>query len=226
MFFKNHKAALDYRKRIGSPKVLKPLVLMTLTSITVILIAIVIAPDNDYGHYFSEDHRSLSESGFVTYLSAMFLAAASVLAGLSFSRLRSRKDWYKYFWLLATLGFGFFFVDELFWLHERTGWWISESTAVPDGYRNWNDIIVIFYGLAALLIMAGFLPEILRFPWVIETLSIAFFFYFIHTLIDSTQYLPYPISTILEESAKVFCNELLALSMLTAFLGIKNSSQS
>jgi len=85
---------------------------------------------------------------------------------------------------------------------------------------------VIFYGLAALLIMAGFLPEILRFPWVIETLSIAFFFYFIHTLIDSTQYLPYPISTILEESSKVFCNEFLALSMLTAFLGIKNSSQS
>ena len=95
MFFKNYKAALDYRKRIGSPKVLKPLVLMTLTSITVILIAIVIAPDNDYGHYFSEDHKTLSESGFVTYLSAMFLASASVLAGLSFSRLRSRKDWYK-----------------------------------------------------------------------------------------------------------------------------------
>ena len=95
MFFKNYKAALDYRKRIGSPKVLKPLVLMTLTSITVILIAIVIAPDNDYGHYFSEDHQTLSESGFVTYLSAMFLASASMLAGLSFSRLRSRKDWYK-----------------------------------------------------------------------------------------------------------------------------------
>ena len=79
MFFKDHKAALDYHKRIGSPKVLKPLVLMTLTSIAVILIAIVIAPDNDYGHYFSEDHQTLLEESSKVFCNEL-LALSMLIA--------------------------------------------------------------------------------------------------------------------------------------------------
>ncbi len=69
--------------------------------------------------------------------------------------------------------------------------------------------------------MAGFLPEILRYPRVMEMMGIAFLFYFIHTFVDSTQEPRTDLSAIIEESAKVFCAEYLAISMFVAILGMK-----
>jgi len=83
-------------------------------------------------------------------------------------------------------------------------------------------VIVIGYGVIALTLGYYFLPEILRYPRFFEFLAIAFVFFFIHTLIDSTVEPRTPVSAIFEESAKLFCMALLSFSMFIALIGIQS----
>ena len=50
-----------------------------------------------------------------------------------------------------------------------------------------------------------------------KLLGVAFVLYALHTVIDSTQLPPTPASRILEESAKLLCGAILALSMFFGF---------
>jgi len=119
------------------------------------------------------------------------------------------------------VGFAFLFLDELIGFHEMTGRYLDPAVGVPEGFRRWDDIVVIIYGIIALFVMSGFLPEIFRYPRVMELMGVAFLFYFIHTLVDSISVPRTDLSAIIEESAKVFCAEYLAISMFVALLGIK-----
>ena len=188
MFQRNFKEALAQRSQVTLPKLRKPIGLFAIGTVIYLSIAVMIAPENQPGRYF------LKEGGMVTTLSAIFLALASICAGVSFNVSRARTDFLRFFWLLAT---------------------------IPEGFRKWDDIIVILYGIVALFLMAGFLPEILRYPRVMEMMGIAFLFYFIHTFVDSTQEPRTDLSAIIEVSAKVFCAEYLAISMFVAILGMK-----
>ena len=91
---------------------------------------------------------------------------------------------------------------------------------LKTGGRRWNDIIVLLYGIVALSIALVLLPDILRYKMLLELFVIAFIFYAIHTLIDSTQDPRTTVSAILEESAKLFCCTFLALGTFIGFLGI------
>ena len=217
-FLSNLRASIAFRKQIVIPGFRKQILFLMLGTVVYLAIAVLIAPENQPERYF------VQEGGMVTYISAFMLAVASYLAGVSFNLSRSRTELWKYFWLLATLGFAFLFLDELLRFHEFTGRWISKSTEVPEGFRRWDDIIVILYGFGAVIFMGSFLPEVFRFPKVAEMMAVAFLFYFLHTFIDSTFEPRTTMSAILEESAKVYCAEFLAISMYIAKLGIQTSS--
>jgi hypothetical protein len=215
MFKSSYREALSQRAQLPALNLTKPLVLLAIATLVYLGIAVLIAPADQPGRYF------IREGGMVTTLSAIFLALASIFSGISFKLSRKRKDIFKLFWLLATVGFAFLFLDELIGFHEMTGRYLDPTVGVPEGFRRWDDIVVIIYGIIALIFMAGFLPEIFRYPRVMEMMGLAFLFYFIHTLVDSISVPRTDQSAILEESAKVFCAEYLAIAMFVAQLGIK-----
>jgi len=214
----NYRDALSQRAQVPSPNLKKPIALFTIGTIIYLAIAVMIAPENHPGRYF------MKEGGMVTTLSAILLALASIFSGISFNLLRGRTDFLRFFWLLSAVGFAFLFLDELIGFHEMIGRSLDPAVGVPEGFRGWNDIVVILYGFVALFVMAGFLPELFRYPKVMELMGLAFMFYFIHTLVDSTQEPRTDMSAIIEESAKIFCGEYLAISMLVAILGIKSAA--
>lgn len=215
MFQRHFKEALAQRGQVALPSLKKPIVLLTIGTLIFLAIAVLIAPENKPGRYFYK------EGYMVSYLSAFFLALASIFSGISFKLSQGRTDFMRYFWLLAAIGFAFFFLDELIGFHETAGERLNPVAAIPEGFRHWDDIVVILYGVVALFVMAGFLPEILRYPKVMEMMGTAFLFYFIHTFTDATVEPRTDLSAIIEESAKVFCGEFLAISMFASFLGIK-----
>lgn len=189
-----------------------------------IIAAMFMAPGEGIRFHFE------SESGIITDLSAISLAIASAGAGICFFIRCDVEDRQRFFWLLACLGFFFFAFDELFGFHERFDQKLVESSiGEAKSFRNWNDLVVIVYGLVALPVFFYFLPEILRLPRVAELLTAAFCFYVLHTLIDSTQ-VEGNVSIILEESCKLFASCFFALTMVVAALtminNVKNGSSS
>jgi len=219
MFKRNYKEALAQRSQVTLPKLKKPIVLLTIGTIVFLAIAVMIAPENKPGRYFYK------EGYMVTYLSATFLALAGIFSGVAFNLSRFRTDFLRFFWLVAAIGFTYLFLDELIGFHETMGERLNPVAVIPKGFRHWDDIIVMLYGVVALFVMAGFLPEIFRYPRVMEMMGIAFIFYFIHTFMDGTVEPRTDLSAIIEESAKVFCGEYLAIAMFIAILGIKATTK-
>ena len=161
------------------------------------------------------------ESGAVSVLSGMLMAMAGGFAGAAFILSKEKKFFYRSFWLLAAFTLLFFSLDEILAFHERLGGWMNNTGLGPiQSFRNWNDVIVIGYGIAALGILTVYLPEILKYPRFIEMMTIAFLFFCMHTFIDSTQEPWTMVSVILEESAKIYCVTFLALAMFIGLLGV------
>ncbi len=212
--FRNAKQSLFQRQKIKIPSVKGFVWFVIVCLLIYIVAAIVFAPSGDRDFHFS------NEEGAITALSAIMLAITSGLAWVAFFLSNTKENKLSYFWLLVTLGFGFFALDELLEFHEKLGYLITISSIGPvEVFRNWNDLIVILYGVITLLVAVYFLPEILRYPLFAEMLSIAFLCYCLHTLIDSTQEKS-NIGRILEESAKVFSSTFFALSIFVGLLGI------
>ena len=83
-------------------------------------------------------------------------------------------------------------------------------------YKNYRDNL----RTALVLRKQPGLPDILRYRMVLELFVVAFVFYVLHTVIDSTQEPYTTTSVILEESAKLFCGTFLALGAFIGFLGV------
>lgn len=212
------RSLLAKRKEIRIPPTNCLIGLLVAGVLFYIFLAILVGPENKRELHFR------SEQGAITALSAIFLAMASGFAGVSFFLAPSSGNWFRYFWLLAAFGFGFLALDELLQIHERMDDWIAAAIGDPQIFRNWNDVIVIGYGIVALPILIYFLPEIIRYPKIGETIVVAFVFYCLHTGIDSIQEPNTTVSVILEESAKLFCSAFSAISMFIAILGITAST--
>ena len=93
-------------------------------------------------------------------------------------------------------------------------------------FRNWNDAVVIVYGVIALFVIVGFVPEIIRYRGVAEIMVIGFVFYVMHTLVDAMADPETPLSMIIEDATKLFASSYLAMSMLVAVLGIISAANS
>jgi len=159
------------------------------------------------------------EKGAVTALSTVFMAMAGALA-LAVFYLRM-DDWKSgaWFWLLLAAGFAFLAIDEQLMLHERGGYALENTQLGPSQtFRNWNDLIVIGYGVVALGIVAFATREILKCRAFAILFATAFFFYAVHTGLDTVLPTDLAWKDVPEESAKLFCALFLFLSLCARFL--------
>lgn len=182
-----------------------------------IALSIVAAPADEPMYHFGE-------AGAVTALSTVFLAMSSALALVVFY-LRM-DDWKSgaWFWLLLTAAFAFLAIDEQLMLHERGGNVLENSALGPsETFRNWNDLIVIGYGVVALGIAALSAREILKSRTFALLFATAFAFYAIHTGLDSLLPTELAWKDVPEESAKLMCALFLFLSLCARFLDLADT---
>lgn len=214
VYLEKLKNSYAQRRKITLPSVRRLLLFVNILLAVIIILTLKVASEGDVDYHFRE------ERGAITAISAIFLAIASGLAGSSFYLSDKEYKPNQVFWLLNMLAFGFLAWDELMQEHERYGQWIRDSLMGSSQiFRNWNDFIVILYGIAALIYFASFLPTIISYPKFIEVLAIAFIFYIIHTAIDSLTVERTSVSVILEETCKVFSSAYFASAMFIGLLG-------
>jgi len=210
------KSALEQRKTYALPPFKRTLVAMFAFLFLYLMLCYIGSPADQKEYQFA------SEDGALTALSSVFLAMGAAFAGVSYFLTKHEGRLRRIFWLMAVSVFIFLAIDELMRMHEAAGWLTKELIGEPKGFRNWNDVIVIGYGIVALTLGYYFLPEILRYPRFFEFLAVAFVFFFIHTFIDSTVEPKTTVSAIFEESAKLLCTALLSFSMFIALIGIQS----
>ncbi len=214
------KEALASRRRIEAPTLPRIVLPVSAVLFGLILFCIAIAPEGDIDFQFRE------EEGIVTSLSAIFLAMASAFAGLCWLTEGKPGHGIRLWWLLTCIGFFFFACDELMRFHEHVGTFMRrEMFGRPSHFfRNWNDAIVVGYGVVALPVIGYFLPRILRLPRYVELLALGFFAYAFHTLVDVLPHADDPIgrfmqsipSSVPEESGKLFASTFFAVAMFVA----------
>jgi len=119
-------------------------------------------------------------------------------------------------WLAGRRGCAFLVLDEQLMFHERGGHFI-EATSVGEVefVCNWNDLIVIMYGAAAIAITALFAREFMKCRAFVVLFAIGFAFYALHTGLDSLIPSSVAWKDIPEESAKLFSVFCLVLAMGT-----------
>ena len=208
------REAMIYRRQAKMPNVVLIITIVTTCTLAYILLALIVIPPSE-----PREFNFVSERGAITVLSAIFLVMASAFSMTSLVILVRANDRHIWLWIIMALGFAFLGFDELLQFHERVGR-VLDHYIGPGMFRGWNDIIVILYGVIALPIMVALMPSLMRCRMVIELFAVAFLFYVIHTLIDSTQEQRTMVSVILEESAKLFAVEFLAMGAFVGFLGI------
>jgi len=222
----NYNYADSIRQSIQHRNSLEPCNISTLLVVVsvflagYIFLALAIAPDDRIEYHFAK------EGGIITALSAAMLAMASGFAGLAFYLSDRDRSFTRLFWIFSCIGFLFFALDELLEFHEEIGRMIKYEYGQTDTFRNWNDVIVIAYGVIALPVLIGFIPEIIRYRRVAEIMVIAFVFYVTHTLIDSLTDRATALSHIIEESAKLCASGYFALCMFIAVLGMISAANS
>ena len=211
-YSKKLREAVVERRAAQLPCLTFTVVVVIGCTLVYIILAMVLVPPNEPRLFHFYEH------GAVTALSAIFLTAASAFSLATLVTLTRAKDPYKWVWLVLAFGFLFLSLDELVRFHERAGTLLEgvESTGI---FRSWDDIIVILYGIFALLIIGVILPGLMRSPKVLEMFVVGFGFYAIHTFIDSTNEPPTTVSVILEESAKLLCGAFLAIGTFAGFIG-------
>ena len=165
-----------------------------------------------------------SETGSVTALSGVFLAAGAACAFVFFFIQHSHGDRDRGVWLLVSMALGFLALDEFLMFHERAGEVLEdlETTwlTLPGWIKNWDDAIVFVYGIVALPFLTYLFPTILRYPRLAEVFAVAFFFYLVHTIVDATQDPPTTYSVVLEESAKLLGSACLAFGSFVGTIGV------
>jgi len=184
--------------------------------ISAIAFCAVFAPESKPMFHFSED-------GAITALSSTILAMTSAMAFVVFYLHSNLLTVNRLFWLAVCAGALFLGLDEQLQFHERGGS-LVETTSIGKTqlFRNWNDLVVIGYGVIALAVGAVFHKEVLRSRVFAAFLALGFSFYVIHTAIDSLLPVSIAWKDIPEEGAKlmsVFCLFLAVLARLLEFLG-------
>ncbi|MDA1029150.1 MAG: hypothetical protein O3B41_08885 [Bacteroidetes bacterium] len=162
-----------------------------------IALAFVLTPsDDDFDYHFVE------EDGLITVLSSFFLASAAAFSFVGRS-LGDQSDKASIrAWSILAIGFAFLSIDEVFQIHEQLGW-LLEDYFDSGIFRNWNDVIVIGYGLAAIPILWLLLPSVKNHKAMMILLALGFGFYTLHTVTDSVVEDSTTLSIIIEESFKL-----------------------
>ncbi|MCW5898658.1 MAG: hypothetical protein KIT10_05255 [Flavobacteriales bacterium] len=207
--------ALKNRHGSAPGKIIILVIIASVITLSLLALCIVAAPEGLGASYHFYDER-----GAVTALSALCMAWGGAFALVTALQMGREPFRTRLFWSLAAAGLAFMAVDELVGFHEAIGDVTpgveTSGERVFGIFRGWNDIIVILYGVVALLAGLWFLPEVLRPPRFAELIALGFAAFVAHTVIDSISEPPSHTSVILEESAKVYCVLFMALAMFTA----------
>lgn len=205
--------SLTERNQRSAPDMRIAVAVVVAAALAAIGLAVLLGTEEDPTSQFGE-------GGLVTILSFFALLTAAFLAWRCFVNHPVRESADRRFWQLLSGGFSFFAVDEVLQGHEKLGSFLADHVfGEPAIFRNWNDVIVICYGVVALVVLVRFLPEVLRLPGFVNLLVVGFSFFVAHTAIDSLT--DSTIKDYFEESAKLFANVFFALAMATALLGIR-----
>lgn len=208
------RLALTERRRLAAPRLWPLLAGVLAIDLGVVLVALLDADPRDPLRHFHE-------AGLVTASSAVYLAVAGALAGvcwwLSAGRLRERVLW----GLTAAASF-LLALDEQVEFHERLGYRLQALYGDPGSLRNWNDLVVLAYGVLALAFVARYGAAFLRYPRVLELLAAGFVAYGFHTGIDTLSRHP-EATMVVEEACKLASTSLIALAFLMAFAGLLES---
>ncbi len=194
------------------PRIGVLIVSVVLATSAYILLAVADAPPHQRHFHF------IDERGAITVLSAVYLAMSAAFSIGAFVVNLLVRDSSRWLWIALALTLAFLSLDELMQFHERLGRRLGEQ-ASSGPFRNWNDLVVIAYGVAALPLAAVFLPSLLRYRFVLELFAAAALCYAVHTTIDSTVEPSTDMSVIAEESCKLMCGAFLLLSTFVGFLG-------
>lgn len=210
------KNAINLRKHTSIPSIKAPFVFLCTFLILYVLIAVLSAPVGDIDYHFSK------EKGAINALSGLFLGLACGFAGVSGFLVGKKDNSTKIFWLLVTVAFAFFALDEMLMFHEGMGELLKKKSLLGPArfFKNWNDAIVLAYGLVAILVMFYFLPQILRYPLFAEWLAAAFCFYCATTAIDLLVAERTFKSIMVEETFKLLSSSSFAFAMFTGLLGV------
>lgn len=168
------------------------------------------------------EYHFVEERGAITALSAIFLAMSAGFAFATALASLDRGTQTRLLWFGVAAAMTLLAIDELMEFHEMIGGRLDDADTAAlarnAGWRGWNDIIVVAYGLIALPFGIVFLPTLLRYPRLLELLAVAFVLFVVHTAIDSLVEPRTTVSAILEESAKLYCTSFFALAFLAALL--------
>ncbi len=180
-----------------------------LVSSIIIGVSVAIGPADRPLFHFGED-------GIVTAFSSVFLAMSGALAMVVLYLRRHDGLIPSLFWFGTMSALIFLSLDELLKFHERGGRLLQgEVMEVHQLFRSWDDLIVIVYGVVAVVGAFIFRREILRNRSFATLLTIGFGFYVLHTAIDSLISRSYLWKDIPEEGAKVTCGLFILLAVGT-----------
>lgn len=213
-YFPDTVEALEFRKTTEIPHLGRIIFISVVLILLYIALAIKLVPSSE-----GVEFNFVSERGAITAFSAVLLALASAFSfGTVLLKVRKGERCYSV-WFVLMLGFLFLAFDELLLIHEIIGAHIGEVRDAGS-FKNWNDVVVIVYGMIAVPIGAFYFSELLRYKMVIELFVVGFIFYIAHTYIDSVFHDPTPQSIIYEESYKLFSVGFLAIGSFVGFLEV------
>lgn len=160
-------------------------------------------------------HLVFREGAPADGLSAALLFTTAMIAWAAWLTGPERWRNGNWFWGASALGLVFLVVDERFQLHERLykiG--LREFYGDPPlGLKNWNDLALIVYGLAAGVLLLLALPAIVRHRAFRVFLGAALACFLAHTALDVL--LPRePFSTAVEETFKLLAGVGFVLAYL------------
>ncbi len=211
-FRKEIKEAIRHRQETDFPSIFRVVPVVVIFTFLYCLMSVYVVPPGKPPDF------NFQEEGAMTALSMLYLSmACSFAIGSNLIHIRA-KGRHQWVWTILALGFAFLAFDELLQFHERFGRIVIDQIIPRMFFRNWNDAIVVIYGVIAVPVMLMLLPGLLRYRKVFELFVIAFIFYAIHTFIDSTQEPATLTSIIFEESAKLFSVAFLAMASFTGLL--------
>ena len=170
---------------------------------------LAVRPDSKwFSHYFREGSP-------VDMLSTTFLGTGAALAGVALVMSRHWRS--RVFWLLCTLGSLFLMLDERLQLHEQAHGLVGGGAWGPPlfGLRSWNDVIMLGYGVVALVLGLVTLPAFLRHRRVRALLMTGFGFFVLHTAIDMS-FKAAPLKDIFEEPCKLLAGASFMLAFMNA----------
>ncbi|MCP4182151.1 MAG: hypothetical protein GY761_02375 [Hyphomicrobiales bacterium] len=205
----NSAIAKNEIPKIFTSSLLLTIIFGLLVSATIIGVSIAFAPADRPFFHFGED-------GIVTAFSSVFLAMSGALAMVVFYLRRHDGLIPGLFWFCTMSALIFLSLDELLKFHERGGQLLQDEVInVYHLFRSWDDLIVIVYGVVAVVAAFIFRREITHNRSFTALLTMGFGFYILHTAIDSLISRSYLWKDIPEEGAKVTCGLFILLAVGT-----------